>query len=101
MAHSPATVVANTGTIRNIMSQRGVAIPALSNLLVFEGDSITDPTNGVVGDSPSITRVAQNAITPFPQGANDAVSGSGITTVVRARGDGRLLVQRHRRAPRS
>ena len=80
VAHSPASIVANTETIRNIMSQRGVAIPALSNLLVFEGDSITDPTNGVVAQS-KYYALAQNAITPFPQGANDAVSGSGITTV--------------------
>jgi hypothetical protein len=36
VAHSQATIGANTATIRNIMSQRGVAIPALPNLLVFD-----------------------------------------------------------------
>jgi lysophospholipase L1-like esterase len=81
VAHSQATIGANTATIRNIMAQRGVAIPALANLLVFEGDSITDPTNGVTAAS-KYYALAQNGITPFPQGANDAVSGSGITTVI-------------------
>jgi lysophospholipase L1-like esterase len=81
VAHSQATIGANIVTIRNIMAQRGVSIPALANLLVFEGDSITDPTNGVTAAS-KYYALAQNAITPFPQGANDAVSGSGIATVV-------------------
>jgi lysophospholipase L1-like esterase len=81
VAHSTAQVAANTTAIRSIMLSRGVAIPALSQLLVFEGDSITDPTTGVVAAS-KYYHVAQSAITPFPQGANDAVSGSSIATVI-------------------
>jgi lysophospholipase L1-like esterase len=81
VAHTQASIGTNTATIRNIMAQRGVAIPALTHLLVFEGDSITDPTTGVTAASKYYS-LAQNAISPFPQGANDAVSGSGITTVI-------------------
>jgi lysophospholipase L1-like esterase len=81
VAHSAATITANTAAIRSIMAARGVTIPALSQLLVFEGDSITDPTTGVNAQS-KYYYVAQSAITPFPQGANDAVSGSGMATVV-------------------
>ena len=79
--HPIAQVVANTAAIRAIMAARGVTIPALSQLLVFEGDSITDPTTGVVAAS-KYYHVAQSAITPFPQGANDAVSGSSIATAI-------------------
>jgi lysophospholipase L1-like esterase len=81
VAHSTAQVAANTGAIQTIMAARGVAIPALSQLLVFEGDSITDPTTGVAAQS-KYYHLAQAAISPFPQGANDAVSGSSIATAI-------------------
>jgi lysophospholipase L1-like esterase len=62
------------------MSSRGVAISGLANYLVFEGDSITDPTQGVLAAS-KYYWVAQSAIAPFVQGANFAVSGSGIANM--------------------
>jgi lysophospholipase L1-like esterase len=62
------------------MASRGVSIPAMSQFLAFEGDSITDPTTGVSAAS-KYYYLAQSAITPFPQGGNDAVSGSSIATV--------------------
>ena len=80
VAHSPAQVAANTTAMRSIMALRGVAIPAMSQFLAFEGDSITDPTTGVAAAS-KYYYVAQSAISPFPQGGNDAVSGSSIATV--------------------
>jgi lysophospholipase L1-like esterase len=78
--HTPAQVAANTAAIRAAMASRGVAIPAMSQFLAFEGDSITDPTTGVAAPS-KYYYLAQSAITPFPQGGNDAVSGSGMTAV--------------------
>jgi lysophospholipase L1-like esterase len=80
VAHSPSQIAANTSAIRSIMASRGVAIPAMSQFLAFEGDSITDPTTGVSAPS-KYYYVAQSAIAPFPQGANDAVSGSGMAAV--------------------
>lgn len=80
VAHSPSQITANTAAIRSIMASRGVTIPAVSQFLAFEGDSITDPTTGVAASS-KYYYVAQSAISPFPQGGNDAVSGSGIATV--------------------
>jgi lysophospholipase L1-like esterase len=80
VAHTAAQVAANTTAIRSTMASRGVTIPAMAQLLAFEGDSITDPTTGVAAAS-KYYYVAQSAISPFPQGANDAVSGSGIATV--------------------
>jgi len=81
VAHSAAQVTSNTAAIRAIMASRGVTIPAMSQFLAFEGDSITDPTTGVTAAS-KYYYVAQSAISPFPQGGNDAVSGSGIATVI-------------------
>jgi lysophospholipase L1-like esterase len=78
--HSTAQVASNTAAIRSIMASRGITIPALSQFLAFEGDSITDPTNGVAAAS-KYYYLAQSAISPFPQGGNDAVSGSGMATV--------------------
>ena len=66
--------------IRSIMAARGVSIPAMSQFLAFEGDSITDPTTGVAAAS-KYYYVAQTGISPFPQGGNDAVSGSSIATI--------------------
>jgi lysophospholipase L1-like esterase len=80
VAHSPAQIAANTAAIRSIMASRGVTVPAMSQFLAFEGDSITDPTTGVAAAS-KYYYVAQSAISPFPQGGNDAVSGSSIATV--------------------
>jgi lysophospholipase L1-like esterase len=80
VAHSSAQIAANTAAIRSIMASRGVTIPAMSQFLAFEGDSITDPTTGVAAAS-KYYYVAQSAISPFPQGGNDAVSGSSIATV--------------------
>ena len=53
----------------------------MPQFLAFEGDSITNPTTGVAAAS-RYYYVAQSAISPFPQGGNDAVSGSGIATVI-------------------
>ena len=80
VAHSAAQVTSNTAAIRSVMASRGVTIPAMSQFLAFEGDSITDPTTGVAAAS-KYYYVAQSGISPFPQGGNDAVSGSGIATV--------------------
>ncbi len=80
VAHSTAQVGTNTAAIRSIMAARGIAIPAMPKFLAFEGDSITDPTTGVAAAS-KYYHVAQSAIAPFPQGGNDAVSGSSIATV--------------------
>jgi len=81
VAHSPAQIAANTAAIQAIMSPRGVTIPALSKFLVFEGDSITDPTTGVAAASKYFS-VAQFGMSPFPQGANDAVSGSNVSNLM-------------------
>jgi len=81
VAHTPAQIVANTTAIRSVMAARGVSIPALTQYLAFEGDSITDPTTGVTGTS-KYPYIAQSAISPWPQGGNDAVSGSGMTQVL-------------------
>lgn len=80
VAHSLAQVTSNTAAIRSVMSARGVTIPPLPKFLAFEGDSISDPTTGVAASS-KYYYVAQSAMTPFPQGGNDAVSGSSIATV--------------------
>jgi len=80
VAHPAAQVATNSAVIRSIMASRGVSIPAMSQFLAFEGDSITDPTTGVAAAS-KYYYVAQSAIAPFPQGGNDAVSGSSIATV--------------------
>jgi lysophospholipase L1-like esterase len=62
------------------MASRGVTIPPMTQFLAFEGDSITDPTTGVAAAS-KYYHLAQASITPFPQGGNDAVSGSSVATV--------------------
>jgi len=80
VAHSVTQVASNTAAIRSAMASRGVTIPAMSQFLAFEGDSITDPTTGVAAAS-KYYYVAQAGISPFPQGANDAVSGSGLAAV--------------------
>jgi lysophospholipase L1-like esterase len=80
VAHTGAQVASNTASIRSVMASRGVTIPAMSQFLAFEGDSITDPTTGVAAAS-KYYYLAQSAISPFPQGGNDAVSGSSIATV--------------------
>jgi lysophospholipase L1-like esterase len=80
VAHSPAQVASNTASIRSVMASRGVTIPAMSQFLAFEGDSITDPATGVAAAS-KYYYLAQSGISPFPQGGNDAVSGSSIATV--------------------
>jgi lysophospholipase L1-like esterase len=80
VAHSTAQVASNSAAIRAVMASRGVTIPPMTQFLAFEGDSITDPTTGVVAAS-KYYYVAQSAMAPFPQGANDAVSGSSIATV--------------------
>jgi lysophospholipase L1-like esterase len=81
VAHSASAIASNTAAIRSQMAARGVTIPALSQFLAFEGDSITDPTTGVPG-AQKYYSLAQFAISPFPQGGNDAVSGSGMTQVL-------------------
>lgn len=81
VAHTRAQIAANVSAIQSIMSARGVTIPTLANLLVFEGDSITDPTTGVAAASKYYS-VAQFAMSPFPQGANDAVSGSNVASLI-------------------
>jgi lysophospholipase L1-like esterase len=80
VAHSVVQVTSNTAAIRSLMSARGVTIPALPKFLAFEGDSITDPTMGVAAAS-KYYYVAKSGMTPFPQGGNDAVSGSSIATI--------------------
>ena len=80
VAHPTSQVAANMATIRSIMASRGVTIPAMSKFLAFEGDSITDPTTGVAAAS-KYYYLAQSTMSPFPQGGNDAVSGSSIATV--------------------
>jgi lysophospholipase L1-like esterase len=80
VAHSSAQVTSDTAAVRAIMASRGVTIPAMPQFLAFEGDSITDPTTGVAAAS-KYYYLAQSAISPFPQGGNDAVSGSGIAAV--------------------
>jgi lysophospholipase L1-like esterase len=80
VAHTASQVAANMASIRSIMASRGVTIPAMSQFLAFEGDSITDPTTGVAAAS-KYYYVAQSGMTPFPQGGNDAVSGSSVATV--------------------
>ena len=83
VAHSATQVATNTAAIRSQMAARGVTIPALTQLLVFEGDSITDPTvgPGTVTAAQKYYSLLQFAMSPFPQGGNDAVSGSGMTQV--------------------
>jgi lysophospholipase L1-like esterase len=81
VAHSQAQVLANTQAIQVLMGQRGVTITSLTKLLGFEGDSITDPTNGVPG-AQKYYSLAQNGISPFPQGFNFAVGGSGLANLV-------------------
>ena len=80
VAHSTTQVASNMSAIRSIMAARGITIPAMSQFLAFEGDSITDPTTGVAAAS-KYYYVAQTGISPFPQGGNDAVSGSSIATI--------------------
>ncbi|HUB83231.1 MAG TPA: GDSL-type esterase/lipase family protein [Bryobacteraceae bacterium] len=80
VAHTGSQITANMAAIRSIMASRGVTIPAMSQFLAFEGDSITDPTTGVAAAS-KYYYVAQSGMSPFPQGGNDAVSGSSIATV--------------------
>jgi lysophospholipase L1-like esterase len=80
VAHSATQIASNTAAIRAAMASRGVTIPAMSQFLAFEGDSITDPTTGVAAAS-KYYYLAQSGISPFPQGGNDAVSGSSMATV--------------------
>jgi lysophospholipase L1-like esterase len=80
VAHSASQIAANTASIRAVMAARGVTIPAMPQFLGFEGDSITDPTTGVAAAS-KYYYLAQSGISPFPQGGNDAVSGSSIATI--------------------
>ena len=81
VAHSAAQIAANTSAIESIMAARGVTISAPAKFIVFEGDSITDPTQGVAAAS-KYYWVAQSAISPFVQGANLAVSGSAVADLV-------------------
>ena len=80
VAHTQAQIVANTTILDSIMATRGVTIPLLQKAMVFEGDSITDPT---VSMAPNLkySALAQAAITPFPEGSNFAISGSGIANI--------------------
>jgi lysophospholipase L1-like esterase len=80
VAHSQAQILGNTAAVQSIMATRGVAIPSLKKAMVFEGDSITDP-NVSMGANLKYSALAQAAITPFPQGSNFAISGSGIANI--------------------
>jgi len=62
------------------MAARGVSIPALTQYLAFEGDSITDPTTGVTGTSN--IRTSRSRRSPPGRRWHDAVSDSGMTQVL-------------------
>jgi len=79
-AHSQAQILANTEVIQSIMATRGVTIPSLQKAMIFEGDSITDPTV-LMAANLKYSALAQAAITPFPQGSNFAISGTGIVQI--------------------
>jgi len=76
IGHNVTQVKQNVSNYQAIMACRGIMMTNLKQLIVYEGDSITDPTAFYGG--PSYWAVTQSSLSPSIQGRDFAQSGNTI-----------------------